>query len=376
MSEAGFPNLRIGVLGGGQLGRMLGLAGVSLGMSFRFLDPAHDAPAADVGEMILAPFDDERAVDALAAGLDAATFEFENVPASIAARLASLVPTCPPPLALTIGQDRLNEKEMFTRLGITTNAYAAVDSREDLARAIDAVGLPLVLKTRRLGYDGKGQAVCRSRDEAERAFDTLRPIGVLLAEAFVAFEREVSILAVRGHAGPHGPQTRFYPLAQNTHRSGILHVSIAPAPDSADLQSQAERAAARVLDELNYTGVLAIEFFVRAGVLVANEIAPRVHNSGHWTIEGSVCSQFENHLRAIAGLPLGSTAMREECAAMVNLVGALPPRKDLLAIDGAHIHLYAKSARPARKVGHVTVTGTRAHVLECVEQLKTLCAWA
>jgi len=376
-------DLRIGVLGGGQLGRMLALAGVPLGMSFRFLDPSAEAPARDVGDLMVAPFTDEHAIDALAVGLDAATFEFENVPAEIAARLASRVPTSPAPIALTIGQDRLNEKEMFRRLGVGTNAFAAVETREELAGAMEgAVGLPLVLKTRRMGYDGKGQAVCRTREESFAAFEALRPLGSLLAEAFVTFDREVSILAVRGHGGmgesggAGGTQTRFYPLAQNTHERGILKVSIAPAPDSAGLQAQAERAAAAVLDELNYIGVLAIEFFVKDGVLLANEIAPRVHNSGHWTIEGSVCSQFENHLRAVAGLPLGSTAMREACAAMVNLVGHVPPRRELLAIEGLCVHLYNKPPRPGRKVGHVTVTGSAARVAETLAQLGQLVKWA
>lgn len=377
MSTGDRHDLHIGVLGGGQLGRMLALAGVPLGMTFRFLDPSPEAPARDVGDLIVAQYTDERAIDALAVGLDAATFEFENVPAEMAARLASRVPTSPPSLALTTGQDRLLEKSMFRRLQITTNAFAPVSTRDELIAAMDGeVGLPLVLKTRRMGYDGKGQAVCRTRDEALAAFETLKSAGDLLAEAFVPFDREVSILAVRGMGGESQAQTRFYPLAQNTHERGILRMSIAPAPDSEHLQAQAERAASRVLDELNYIGVLAIEFFVKGDTLLANEIAPRVHNSGHWTIEGSACSQFENHLRAIAGLPLGSTAMREPCAAMLNLVGFIPSRRDLLRIDGAHVHLYAKPPRPARKVGHVTVTGTREHVERTVQQLAPLCQWA
>ncbi len=369
-------DMHIGVLGGGQLGRMLALSGVPLGMSFRFLDPSPDAPARDVGDLMVAQYTDERAIDAIAVGLDAATFEFENVPADMAARLSSRVPTNPPPIALTTGQDRVLEKSMFRRLEIATNAFAPVSTREQLVAAMDGeVGLPLVLKTRRMGYDGKGQAVCRTRDEAFAAFDALNAAGGLIAEAFVPFDREVSILAVRGQGGGSHAQTRFYPLAQNTHERGILKLSIAPAPDSQQLQAQAERAAARVLEELNYIGVLAIEFFVKGDTLLANEIAPRVHNSGHWTIEGSECSQFENHLRAVAGLPLGSTAMRAPCAAMLNLVGFIPPRRDLLEVQGAHVHLYAKPARPGRKVGHVTVTGTRAEVEDAIKRLAPLCPW-
>jgi 5-(carboxyamino)imidazole ribonucleotide synthase len=338
----------LGVLGGGQLGRMLGLAGHRLGLSLRFFDPSPDAVAGHVGELFVGEFSDTPRLERFAAGLEAVTYEFENVPVECARRLSRLVPVLPPPMALEQSQDRLHEKNLFTRLGIPVPAYRNVESRVDLDRALAEVGLPAVLKTRRMGYDGKGQAVLRSRDDADPAWARLGPSVPLILERFVAFERELSILAVRSTRG----ETAFYPLVENEHREGILRVSRAPA-DGGRLGDAAREAAAALLAAMDYAGVLALEFFDVGGSLLANEMAPRVHNSGHWTIDGAATSQFENHLRAILGLPLGDTSPLGH-AAMINLIGAHPPLAKLAAIPGARVHLYAKEPRPGRKLGHVT----------------------
>lgn len=348
----------IGILGGGQLGRMLALAGYPLGLRFRFLDPASDAPVRYLAEQVAASYDDHLAVAQFGNGLMAVTYEFENVPVATARALEQRVPVFPPLQALEVAQDRLAEKRFFTQLNIPTAPFAPVDDRASLDAAIDRIGLPAVLKTRRLGYDGKGQALIRQRADIDDAWCALGGQPLIL-EGFVSFVRELSILAVRGQDGA----VAYYPLVENLHRNGILYRSIAPAPRlTAEVQLQAETYARRVLEALDYVGVLAIEMFEvdnsRAGAagarLLANEMAPRVHNSGHWTIEGAVTSQFENHLRAIVGLPLGDTSARG-CAAMVNLIGGLPDVTMLLALPDTHLHLYDKAPRPGRKLGHVTV---------------------
>jgi 5-(carboxyamino)imidazole ribonucleotide synthase len=348
--------VKIGILGAGQLGRMLALAGYPLGFEFAFLDPAAEACAAPLGERQRADYQDRDALEQFCAGIDLATFEFENVPEAAAAFVAARVPLLPAPQALTAGQDRLGEKQMFESLGIPVPKFAAVDSREGLDTAAQHTGLPAVLKTRRMGYDGKGQRVLRSASEFDAAWDALGGQPLIL-EAFVPFEREVSCLAVRGRDGA----MRFYPLVQNVHRNGILRTARPRAGDA--LQTLAEQYATRVLQHLDYAGVLAFEFFVAGGSLLANEIAPRVHNSGHWSIEGAECSQFENHLRAIAGLPLGGTALRGTCA-MVNFIGTAPPLEALAALDGVHVHLYGKLPKPQRKIGHATVTAADDQALE------------
>jgi len=339
----------VAVLGGGQLGRMLALAGVPLDIRCRFLDPLADAPAAAVGEQICAAWEGNGVVERLAVGATVATFEFENISLATARAVEAIIPLHPRPAALAAKQDRLDEKRFLNGLDVTTAPFAAVDDRAGLDRAVAQVGLPAVLKTRRDGYDGKGQRVLRTVGDLDAAWTALggRP---LICEGFIAFSREVSLIAVRGSDG----EMRFWPLAENVHRSGILHRSLAPAPHAEVLQVQAETAARAIMAKLEYIGVLAIEFFVVGERLIANEMAPRVHNSGHWTIEGSVTSQFANHLRAITGLPLGDTAMRGY-AAMVNLIGAIPEPARLLALPGVHLHLYGKEPRPGRKVGHVTI---------------------
>jgi 5-(carboxyamino)imidazole ribonucleotide synthase len=318
----------VACIGGGQLGRMLALAGLPLGLAFRFLDPSADAPAGELGELIVGAYDDPEALGQLAAGAAVVTYEFENVPVDAVRSLAPL----PPPLALELGQDRLVEKRLFQRLGIPTGRFGS------LAES----GLPAIVKSRRLGYDGKGQRRV-SLDEELGEHE--------LAEEIVPFDRELSIIAVRSRSG----ETRFWPLAENGHRDGILRISQSPAV--AAPQAEAEELAGRLLDELDYVGVLALELFEVNGRLLANEYAPRVHNTGHWTIDGAVTSQFENHLRAILGLPLGSTDALAPTV-MLNLIGAAPASEKLLELPGAHLHLYGKSPRRGRKIGHVTLVGT------------------
>ena len=315
----------VACIGGGQLGRMLGLAGLPLGIDFRFLDPSSAAPAAAVGELIVGAFDDPVALARLARGADVVTYEFENVAVASAAEFDAL----PPARALELGQDRLVEKELFTRLGIPSVRFGSLSE----------TGLPAIVKSRRLGYDGKGQ----------RRVDAPEEMGKHeLAEELVPFDRELSIIGVRGVDGA----TCFWPLAENTHRDGILRVSRAPAPDAP--QAVAEELLGRLLDELGYVGVIALELFDVGGKLLANEFAPRVHNTGHWPIEGAVTSQFENHLRAILGQPLGATDAIG-ASVMINIIGGAPPVAELLSLPGAHLHLYGKEPRRGRKIGHLTL---------------------
>lgn len=346
--------MRVGVLGGGQLARMLALEGVALGHRFTVLEAVPDPPAGVASTVIAAPYDDLGGLARVAAASDVVTYEFENVPAESAAYLAARLPALPPPIALEVAQDRLAEKEMFRELGIPTAPFGRIDAPADVEDALAVSGLPAVFKTRRLGYDGKGQLVVRSPSDAARARDVLA--GPLIAESFVAFERELSVLAVAGRDGSRV----FYPLTENHHAGGILRASYAPAPglDPA-LQAEGERLAALVLDRLDYVGVLAIELFEAGGRLLANEMAPRVHNSGHWTLNGADVSQFENHVRAVTGLPLARPRVPGP-AAMVNIIGELPDPAAVASVPGAHLHLYDKAARPGRKLGHVNVTGRDA----------------
>ncbi len=348
--------MKIGILGAGQLGRMLALAGYPLGLEFAFLDPAEEACAEPLGERIKAEYLDESALAQFCAGIDLATYEFENVPQAAADFVAARVPLLPRPQALTAGQDRLSEKQMFVDLGIPVPTFVAVSSREGLAKAVQQTGLPAVLKTRRMGYDGKGQFVLRSAADIDAAWTALGSQPLIL-EAFVPFQREVSCLSVRGRDGA----VRFYPLVENVHRSGILRTARPRANDP--LQQLGEDYARRVLEKLDYVGVLAFEFFAVDGALLANEIAPRVHNSGHWSIEGAECSQFENHLRAIAGLPLGSTTLRGE-SVMVNFIGSAPDTALLAGLEGVHVHLYGKAPKPQRKIGHATLTAADSATLD------------
>jgi 5-(carboxyamino)imidazole ribonucleotide synthase len=348
----------VGVLGAGQLGRMLGLAGRALGLELTFLDPNPDSPAGAVGELIACDYADGGALQRLSQAR-VVTFEFENVPVDAVKALEGRVRVSPGSRALEVAQDRCHEKTCFRSLGIATPLFAAVSSWPELEAALGSVGLPAVLKTRRFGYDGKGQAVLRSEVDARSAFERLGGVPLIL-ESFVAFERELSIIAVRSSAG----EVACYPLVQNHHAGGILRKTLAPAPDvSAELQRVANQHVEKLLAHLDYVGVLALELFQVEGRLLANEIAPRVHNTGHWTIEGARTSQFENHLRAILGLPLGATDAISPCA-MLNLIGVEPDANAVLAVPDAHLHWYGKAPRPGRKVGHITVRAPDAETLQ------------
>lgn len=337
----------VGVIGAGQLARMLAVAGIPLGLRFVFLDPARDASAASLGTHLCAEYDDPVAQARLARLVDVATYEFENVSHAAVEDLAVRVPVLPSSAALSVARDRLREKALFQLLGIPTPWFAAVDSWIGLKRAVADIGLPAVLKTRTLGYDGKGQAVLHRPTDLAAAWARLGGVPLLL-ESLVEFQREVSVLAVRGRGG----ETAFYPISENTHRDGVLWLARSRPGDA--VAAQAQQYANRLVEHLGYVGVLALELFQVGDALVANEIAPRVHNSGHWTIEGAVTSQFENHLRAILGVPLGSTEATG-AVAMVNFVGEIPASHDVLSVPNAHLHLYDKPPRPGRKLGHVTV---------------------
>jgi 5-(carboxyamino)imidazole ribonucleotide synthase len=355
----------IGILGGGQLGYMLALAGYPLNFHFRFLDPSPQAPVGRIAPRVTAEYTDFEALEKFASGLALVTYEFENVPVEAVRFLQKRLPVYPSPRALETAQDRRSEKKLFQKLGIPTTEFVTVDSPDELEQAVRKLGLPAILKTCRFGYDGKGQWFLRTNEDVARIAKEI-PATPLVLEKFVHFSRELSILAVRARDG----KTAFYPLVENRHREGILRLSLAPAPHlTAALQQEAEQAALRVLEALDYVGVLAIELFECDGRLLANEMAPRVHNSGHWSIEGAVTSQFENHLRAVAGLPLGDTRTIGY-SAMLNLIGELPDSNELLAAPDAHLHIYGKALRPGRKVGHVTLRADSAEQLATrLEQL-------
>ena len=335
----------IGILGAGQLGRMLALAGYPLGMHFRFLAPASDSPAGRLADHWAGDYADRSTLEQFASGLDVISYEFENVPVETARYLEKILPVHPQAIALEKAQDRFVEKSFLCELGIPTAKFTTQFENG----LVDKIGFPAVLKGRRMGYDGKGQAFVHSEAELKAALKNGNTDEMILEE-LIRFERELSIIGVRNQAG----EMRFYPLVENHHREGILRLSLVSGDVSVELQNQAEEYARKVMSALNYVGVLAIEFFEKDGCLLANEMAPRVHNSGHWTIEGAVTSQFENHVRALSDLPLGSTQLLGVCA-MVNLIGDLPDVKSILKIDGAHLHLYDKAPRPKRKIGHITI---------------------
>lgn len=374
------PAPRLGIVGGGQLGRMLALAALNLGVRSRVLDQTLDGVAGHVCHVIATPFDAlapaEAAASALhvfAAGLDAVTYEFENVPVALAELLAQRVPVRPGPAALAASQDRLVEKRLLQSLGIATAQFAPVATAADAHDAADALGLPIILKTRRGGYDGKGQVIARQRADVHAAFATLAghdpPPGALslghaglIAEALVPFERELSIVAARGLDG----QCAFYPVVENLHARGILRLTRAPAPGlTPALQAAAESIARRLMVHLGYVGVLCVELFQRGSELIANEFAPRVHNSGHWSMDFAHTGQFENHVRAVLGMPLGDTALigrpafHDDAAAcaMINLIGDIPDAQRLAALrePGARLHDYGKAPRPGRKLGHINI---------------------
>jgi len=350
--------MKVGILGGGQLGQMLAEAARPLEVETLVLDPAADAVAGRVTRHLAADWTDAAALAELAA-TDVVTYEFENVPAEAVEKLVADVPVHPLPEALVKSGDRIVEKALFGELGIETAPFAQVDSREDLDRAVAEIGLPAILKTRRFGYDGKGQVLLRADADVETALDAIGGQPAIL-EGFVPFDREVSVLAARGRDGA----LEYWPATENVHVDGILHVSRAPAADVTDaLLAEAVRGLEAIMARLDYVGVLVVEFFQVGHRLVANEMACRVHNSGHWTIEGAPTSQFENHVRAVAGLPLGSTDVTG-FSAMINLIGEIPSLAPLEGRDDVFLHVYGKAPRAGRKLGHVTVVADSRDSLE------------
>jgi len=339
---------KIGVIGAGQLGQMLGYAGQRLGLDFVFLDPSDNPPAATVGPVLQYAFDSDEGLRKLAEETDVITYEFENVPVGAISKITRDNPVYPPAEALEHAQDRLAEKKLFGALDIPVPGFRTIDSTDDLRQAAADLGLPIVLKTRRLGYDGKGQAIVRSINDIDAAVAELGGKD-LIAEQWVAFDREVSAIGARNVRG----DIAIYPLTENEHREGILSVSRAPA-EAGTLEERATTFLTSLLNKLNYVGVLALELFVVGDELLANEFAPRVHNSGHWTIEGAKTSQFENHLRAILNMPLGDTGMRGS-AGMLNLIGKMPDTAHTSKARLWHLHDYGKDPRPGRKLGHATI---------------------
>jgi 5-(carboxyamino)imidazole ribonucleotide synthase len=351
----------VGILGGGQLARMMALSAAPLGLRFLVLDTAADACAGQFAPMVVGDYTDEAALAEFASKIDVATFDFENVPATSAQWLAARVPVFPSPRALAVAQDRLAEKTLFRELDIPVPDFADIDSRAALDAAVARLGTPCILKTRRLGYDGKGQFRIRSAADVEAAWDALGALAGtvgLILEGFVAFQRELSVVAVRGQDG----EFRAWPLTENWHVDGVLSASLAPARVDAAMQAVALSHARKLAEALDYVGVFALELFCRDGVLLANELAPRVHNSGHWTIEGSETSQFQNHLRAVLGLPLGDTRMLG-VACMLNWIGEMPDPVALLGEASGHWHDYGKQPRAGRKVGHATLRADTADEL-------------
>lgn len=350
----------IGIFGGGQLGRMMAQSALPLNIQCTFFEQQKDCPSSVLGK-VYSPQDDNALQDFINSA-DVFSLEFENTPVQDVDVLTQQKTLYPPRQALATAQNRLAEKALFDELNIPVAPYRAVHSLDDLQSAVQQLGLPIVLKTATGGYDGKGQFVIREQQDINQAWQELSPAGALIAEGFIKFNREVSIIAVRGQNG----EVKTWDLAENHHHHGILSHSIVPAPKSEHLQPVAQDYISRLLNHLNYVGVLTLELFVTNDGLLANEIAPRVHNSGHWTIEGAICSQFENHIRAVAGLPLGSTETVRPNV-MVNIIGQHPNSADVLALNGAHLHLYNKSERQGRKLGHITLMPNDS------QQLSNLC---
>jgi 5-(carboxyamino)imidazole ribonucleotide synthase len=349
------PGDTIGILGGGQLGRMLAMAAARLGLRCQIFSPEPDSPAFDVVlNATCAEYADVEALELFANDVDVVTYEFENVPAATAMVLAARRPVIPAQKILETTQDRLVEKDFITKLGIGTADYADVSSAATLRTAITRIGLPAVIKTRRFGYDGKGQAIIRKGDDPDQIWNDLGTKSAIL-EAFVPFEREISVIAARSADG----EVECYDVTENEHRDHILKISRAPADIPDELAAQARSIAEKIANALNYVGVLAVEMFVvkenGGPQVLVNEIAPRVHNSGHWTLDGASISQFEQHIRAIAGWPLGKP-VRHGPVTMTNLIGDdILGYEQWLTVPGATVHLYGKGPpRPGRKMGHVT----------------------
>ncbi|MDX1625557.1 MAG: 5-(carboxyamino)imidazole ribonucleotide synthase [Wenzhouxiangellaceae bacterium] len=355
--------MKVGILGAGQLARMLAESGVPAGMRFVFLDPKDDPSAAALGEHLAAQWTDPAALDRLAE-CDFVTCDFENVPAEALDALGERTKVRPSASALAASQDRLEEKNRFRELGLDTPRYRAIDGRTDLAEAAEALGFPFVVKTRRLGYDGKGQRLIRSHEDLEPAWQALGD-HALIAEEWVDFDHECAITAVRSASG----ELRCWPLTRTVHGGGILRLAMAPEPNAGRLQDAAEDCVRRLAEDLDYIGCLTLELFAVGDRLLLNEFAPRVHNSAHWTIEGSTCSQFANHLRAVCDLPLGDADVRG-AALMVNFIGELPDARPWLEVPGASWHDYGKQGRPGRKLGHATIAA--AGVIELAQRFSAI----
>ncbi|MCL4139402.1 UNVERIFIED_CONTAM: hypothetical protein GTU68_042382 [Idotea baltica] len=338
---------------------MIAIAARPLGISCKVVDPSKDAPAASVAEHICADYSDPIAITKLVDEIDFLTFEFENVPAAALKHVPSTLSVSPPIEALQSSQDRLQEKQLFNSLGIGTTEYRAVSSANEIEAAAKELGYPCILKTRRLGYDGKGQSVLKSEADIPTALDQIESRELIL-EAFFPFDRELSIIGVRSDTG----EIRCYPLVENIHRGGILRTTIAPAAEvSATTKQKAEEYFGTLAEHLSYVGVFCIELFVKDDLIVANEFAPRVHNSGHWSIEGTSCSQFENHARAVCKQPLGQTSVKTP-SVMVNIIGEFPSKEELSRVDGVYIHDYGKAPRTGRKLGHATICDSDAEELQ------------
>jgi len=356
--------MNIGMLGGGQLARMMAQAGTSLGMSFMFLCPDSQACAAPYGEHLCAPYNDKPAQERLSKWADVVTYEFENIPLSLVEKLEQQIPLHPASSVLSVARDRLAEKLLFRSLGIPTAKFAPVDSLAKLINALEDIAFPAILKNRTQGYDGKGQALLLKESDLSAVWKEVGKIPCII-ESMVAFTRELSIIAARNSKG----DMVFYPVGENYHRNGILRLSLSRQDDP--MQVRAEAIIRSIMDNLNYVGVMALELFQVGDQLFANEIAPRVHNSGHWTIEAAETSQFENHLRAICGLPFGNTSLAHTTA-MVNLIGRLPAEAEIRNIPGSSTHFYGKVERPGRKVGHVTLINSDCSPEEFELRLATL----
>ncbi|RED17918.1 5-(carboxyamino)imidazole ribonucleotide synthase [Pontivivens insulae] len=352
MSDALAPGSTIGILGGGQLGRMLALAAAPLGFKVHIYEPSADCPAAQVADRCTtAPYDDDAALDAFAASVNVVTYEFENVPTAALDRIEAVVPIRPNRRSLGISQDRLDEKTFLQGIGLKTAPFANVEDQAELDAAISQIGTPSILKTRRMGYDGKGQARLRSADDRPEV------TAPSVLEGFVDFSAEISVIAARALDGA----ITCYDPGENVHRDGILATTTVPASLPRSLQTDAVLLAGRILNELDYVGVMGIELFVTSGGLIVNEIAPRVHNSGHWTQNGCTIDQFEQHIRAVAGWPLGD-GQRHSDVVMENLIGDEVDQWQALSADSnAALHLYGKAqSRPGRKMGHVNRVSPRA----------------
>jgi len=348
--------MKIGILGAGQLAQMLALAGIPLGYRFVFYDPTPDCCAAAVGEHIQEHYDNWQALQAFAESVDIVTFEFENVPVETVNFIEKHRTVYPKANSLEATQDRLVEKQLFARLGIPTAQFHDISSRADLDQAADSLGYPLLLKSRTGGYDGKGQIMIESQDQLDSTWLEING-QPFIAEQWVSFSREVSIIAVRSQNG----DCEFYDLVENQHRQGILRTSFNRPDDP--LSANAQEYIQTLMNELDYCGVLTLELFQVGDQLVVNEFAPRVHNSGHWTIEGAVASQFENHLRAVLNLPLGATT-HVAYSSMINFIAQMPAASELLNFAGTHYHQYGKQPKPGRKLGHLTICAEQPETLE------------